>query len=169
MINGFGFPFNGFGGVINPGAFAVNGQNRRRLKMLCIFELNTTNVVLSEETVDFGIDRCDYFELPNEGYINLRFNHNVPAGGEALPITIVVPNSNNSTNTNNPVGSTANGETKVGVIDHNSDPVVGSDISDETQEVLAYYNKCTGIIRFVNFETGGGAAAAATTGGAAAQ
>lgn len=156
MIQGFGFPFNGFGGIISPAVFA-NGNGRRRVKQLCIFELNTTNVVLSEDTVDFGIDKCDYLDLPREGYINLRFNHNVPTGGEALPITIVVPNSNNSTNTNNPVGTTANGETKVGVIDHNSDPVVGADIEDETQEVLAYYNKCTGIIRFVNFETGGGA------------
>ena len=157
MIGGFGFPFNGFGGVVDPAMFANGNNRRRRVKQLCIFELNTTNMVLSEETVDFGIDRCDYFDLPNEGYINLRFNHNVPEGGEALPITIVVPNSNNSTNTNNPVGTTANGETKVGVIDHNSEPVVGADISDETREVLAYYNKCTGIIRFVNFETGGGA------------
>lgn len=158
MIQGFGFPFNGFGGVINPAVF-TSGNGRRRVKQLCNFELNTTNVVLSEDSVDFGIDRCDYLEIPNEGYLTLRFNHNVPAGGEALPITIVVPNSNNSTNTNNPVGTTANGETKVGVIDHNSDPVVGADIEDETHEVLAYYNKCTGIIRFVNFETGGGAAA----------
>lgn len=154
MIGTFGFPFNGFGGVVNPATFAVGNTQRRRVKQLCIFELNTTNVVLSEESVDFGIDKCDYLELPNEGFINLRFNHNVPAGGEALPITIVVPNSNNSTNTNNPVGTTSNGETKVGVIDHNSTPVVGSDISDDTQEVLAYYNKCTGIIRFVNFVTG---------------
>lgn len=157
MIGTFGFPFNGFGGVVNPAVFANGNTTRRRVKELRNFELNTTNVVLSEDTVDFGIDRCDYLAIPNEGYLTLRFNHNVPAGGEALPITIVVPNSNNSTNTNNPVGTTANGETKVGVIDHNSAPVVGSDIADETQEVLAYYNKCTGIIRFVNFVTGEGA------------
>lgn len=153
MYGMVGFPFSGFGGVISPATFADNG-NRARVKQLCIYELNTTNVVLSEETVDFGIDRCIYCALPNEGYLNLVFNHNVPAGGEALPITIVVPNSTNSTNTNNPAGTTSNGETKIGVIDHNSDPVVGADIEDETREVLAYYNKRTGIIRFVNFETG---------------
>ena len=90
MIGSFGFPFNGFGG---PAVLAVGNSGRRRVKQLGIYELNTTNVVLSEETVDFGIDRCDYLDLPNEGYLSLRFNHNVPTGGEALPITIVVPNN----------------------------------------------------------------------------
>lgn len=158
MIGGFGFPFNGFGGVVNPAAFTQG--NQFRVKQLCIFELPTTNVSLSEESVDFGIDRCIYNALPCDCYISLRVNHLVPEGGEALPITIVVPNSSNSTNT----GSTTanNGETNIGVIDHNSDPVVGADL-ETTTEVFAFLSKGRGIIRFVNFETGGGAEAAGTT------
>lgn len=158
MIGGFGFPFNGFGGVVNPAAFTQ--VNQVRVKQFCIFELPTTNVSLSEESVDFGIERCIYNALPCDCYISLRVNHLVPEGGEALPITIVVPNSSNSTNT----GSTTanNGETKIGVIDHNSDPVVGADLETIT-EVFAFVSKGRGIIRFVNFETGGGTAAAETT------
>lgn len=157
MIGGFGFPFNGFGGLANPANFAQG--NQVRVKQLFIFELPTTNVTLSEESVDFGIDRCIYNALPCDCYISLRVNHLVPEGGEALPITVVVPNSSNSTNVG---GTTNNGETKVGVIDHNSDPVVGADL-ETTTEVFAFVSKVRGIIRFVNFETAGGGAAAATT------
>ena len=162
MIGGFGFPFNGFGGLVNPANFAQG--NQVRVKQLCIFELPTTNVTLSEESVDFGIDRCIYNALPCDCYISLRVNHLVPEGGEALPITVVVPNSINSTNV---VGTTNNGETKVGVIDHNSDPVVGADL-ETTTEVFAFVSKGRGIIRFVNFETAGGAAATTQTAGTAA-
>lgn len=150
MIGGFGFPFNGYGGLINPANFAQG--NQVRVKQLCIFELNTTNVTLSEESVDFGIDRCVYNALPCDCFIALRVNHLVPEGGEALPITIVVPNTSNSTNTGNVMSN--NGETKVPVIDHNGDSVVGADLTAIT-EVFAYVSKGRGIIRFVNFETGG--------------
>ena len=150
MIGGFGFPFNGYGGLINPANFAQG--NQVRVKQLCIFELNTTNVTLSEESVDFGIDRCVYNALPCDCFIALRVNHLVPDGGEALPITIVVPNTSNSTNTGNVMSN--NGETKVPVIDHNGDSVVGADLTAIT-EVFAYVSKGRGIIRFVNFETGG--------------
>lgn len=162
MIGGFGLPFNGYGGLVNPANFAQG--NQVRIKQLCIFELPTTNVTLSEESVDFGIDRCIYNALPCDCYISLRVNHLVPEGGEALPITIVVPNSSNSTNVG---GTTNNGETKIGVIDHNSDQVVGADL-ETTTEVFAFVSKGRGIIRFVNFETGGGAAATTETGGTAA-
>lgn len=150
MIGGFGFPFNGYGGLINPANFAQG--NQVRVKQLCIFELNTTNVTLSEESVDFGIDRCVYNALPCDCFIALRVNHLVPEGGEALPITIVVPNTSNSTNTGNVMSN--NGETKVPVIDHNGDSVVSADLTAIT-EVFAYVSKGRGIIRFVNFETGG--------------
>lgn len=160
-MNGiFGFPFSGYGGLVNPASFAQG--NQVRVKQLGIFELPTTNVTLSEESVDFGIDRCVYNALPCDCYISLRVNQLVPDGGAALPITVVVPSSSNSTNTGT---TTNNGETKIGVIDHNSDPVVGSDL-ETTTEVFAFVSKNRGIIRFVNFETAGGgdgAAAAGTT------
>lgn len=81
-----------------------------------------------------------------------RNNQAVPTGGEALPVTIAIPTSSNSTN----VGSSSsnNGESKVNVIDHNSSNVIGSDITN-SKEVFAFINKREGIIRFVNFQTGG--------------
>lgn len=128
---------------------------RSRVKQLCIYELPTTNVSLSETSVDYGIDKCIYNELPCECFISLVVSQAVPAGGEALPVTVVVPTSNNSTNT----ATSASGESSTPVVDHNTNPVVGSDL-ETSREVFAYLNKRQGIIRFVNFVTGSGAAAA---------
>lgn len=129
---------------------------RSRLKQLCIFELPTTNVALSETSVDFGIDRCLYNELPCECYLSMLFSQAVPDGGAALPVTVVVPTSGTSTNTGT---ANANGESNTPVVDHNTNPVVGSDLTT-TREVFVYLNKRQGIIRFVNFVTGSGDAAA---------
>ena len=129
---------------------------RSRLKQLRIYELPTTNVALSETSVDFGIDRCLYNELPCECYLSMLFAQAVPDGGAALPVTVVVPTSGTSTNTGT---ANANGESGTPVVDHNTNPVVGSDLTT-TREVFAYLNKRQGIIRFVNFVTGSGAAAA---------
>lgn len=128
---------------------------RSRVKQLCIYELPTTNVSLSETSVDYGIDKCIYNELPCECFISLVVSQAVPAGGEALPVTVVVPTSSNSTNT----ATSASGESSTPVVDHNTNPVVGSDL-ETSREVFAYLNKRQGIIRFVNFVTGSGAAAA---------
>lgn len=129
---------------------------RGRLKQLRIYELPTTNVALSETSVDFGIDRCLYNELPCECYLSMLFSQAVPDGGEALPVTVVVPTSGTSTNTGT---ANANGESSTPVVDHNTNPVVGSDLTT-TREVFVYLNKRQGIIRFVNFVTGSGDAAA---------
>lgn len=128
---------------------------RNRAKQLCIYELPTTNVSLSETSVDYGIDRCIYNDLPCECFISLLVSQAVPAGGEALPVTVVVPTSSTSTNT----GTTASGgESGTPVVDHNTNPVVGSDL-EASREVFAYLNKRQGILRIVNFVTGSGAAA----------
>lgn len=129
---------------------------RSRLKQLRIYELPTTNVALSETSVDFGIDRCLYNELPCECYLSMLFAQAVPDGGAALPVTVVVPTSGTSTNTGT---VNANGESGTPVVDHNTNPVVGSDLTT-TREVFVYLNKRQGIIRFVNFVTGSGEAAA---------
>lgn len=129
---------------------------RSRLKKLDIFELPTTNVSLSDTSVDFGIDRCLYNELPCECYLSMLFSQAVPDGGDALPVTVVVPTSTTSTNTGT---TTGNGESGTPVVDHNTNPVVGSDLTT-TREVFVYLNKRQGIIRFVNFVTGSGTAAA---------
>lgn len=127
-----------------------------RLKRLGIYELPTTNVALSETSVDFGIDRCLYNELPCECFVSMVFAQAVPDGGAALPVTVVVPTSSTSTNTGT---TTTNGESRTPVVDHNTNPVVGSDLTT-TREVFVYLNKRQGVIRFVNFVTGSGAAAA---------
>ena len=136
--------------------FGFPPPRRSRLKKLDIFELPTTNVSLSETSVDFGIDRCLYNELPCECYLSMLFVQAIPDGGDALPVTVVVPTSGTSTNTGT---SNANGESGTPVVDHNTNPVVGSDL-ETTREVFVYLNKRQGIIRFVNFVTGSGAAAA---------
>ena len=128
---------------------------RTRVKQLGIYELPTTNVSLSDTSVDYGIDKCIYNDLPCECFISLVVSQAVPAGGEALPVTVVVPTSSNSTNTT----TSASGESSTPVVDHNTNPVVGSDL-ETSREVFAYLNKRQGIIRFVNFVTGSGAAAA---------
>lgn len=127
-----------------------------RLKRLGIYELPTTNVALSETSVDFGIDRCLYNELPCECFVSMVFAQAVPDGGAALPVTVVVPTSSTSTNTGT---TTTNGESSTPVVDHNTNPVVGSDLTT-SREVFVYLNKRQGVIRFVNFVTGSGAAAA---------
>lgn len=119
---------------------------RVRVKKLDIFELPTTNVSLSAASVDFGIDKCLYNLLPCECYITLQVNQAVPAGGAALPITVVTPTSSSSSNT-------STGEGKTPVVDHNSNNVIGSDITD-SREIFAFLNKREGLIRFVNFVTG---------------
>lgn len=126
-------------------------NNHPRVKQIGIFELPTTNVSLSAESVDFGIDKCLYRQLPCECYITLQVNQAVPAGGEGLPVTVATPTSGNSTNVGS--SSSSSGESKTNVIDHNSNNVVGSDLV-ETKEVFAFLNKREGIIRFVNFQTG---------------
>lgn len=148
-------PFNPYWWVGGPGP-VIPARQRSALKQLCIFELPTTNVALSDTSVDYGIDACLYNQLPAECYITVQINQAVPTGGESSPVTIVTPVSGTSTNTGSTSGS---GEKKTSVIDHNSSAVVGSDLTG-SQEVLAYLNKNAGIIRFVNFQTGSTTAAA---------
>lgn len=124
---------------------------RSRVKQLGIFELPTTNVSLSDTSVNYGIDKCIYNELPCQCFISLLVSQAVPTGGEALPVTVVVPTSGTSTNT----GTASSGESGTPVVDHNTNPVVGSDLTG-VREVFAYLDKRQGLIRFVNFTTGSG-------------
>lgn len=142
-------PFNPYWWSGGPGP-AIPEKQRSTIKQLCIFELPTTNVVLSDTSVDYGIDKCLYNQLPCECFVSVQINQAVPAGGESSPVTIVTPVSGNSTNTGS---ASSSGEKKTSVIDHNSAPVVGSDLAG-SQEIFAFLNKKAGIIRFVNFQTG---------------
>lgn len=118
--------------------------------------LSTNGVQLTDATVDFGIDPRQYNCLPCESIVLLRINSAVPAGGEALPVTVVVPSFGRSTldaSTATTGAGTATGTTKVPVVDSQNNQLVGDDV-EITTERFAYINKCTGIIRFIEFTSG---------------
>lgn len=145
-INPLGFPF----GVLSPGMGPVI-RRRSCLKQLKIFELPTNSVVLSDTSVDYGINPRVYNELPCECYISIKIRQAVPTGGDALPVNVIVP-SGSSTSTVSNSGTT--GTKKAPVVDHDNTQVTGSDMNEFT-DVLALLNKSIGVIKLVNFRTGG--------------
>lgn len=142
-----------------PGPALSPTPNIRRVDIGGIFELSTNAVQLTDASVDYGINPVCYNALPCESIVLLKIHSDVPAGGEALPVTIVVPNGGNTTLAT--AGSTT-GSTKVPVVDSNNNNVTGGDITGTTER-LAYINKRTGVIRFLEFTAG-----SATSGGGAA-
>lgn len=138
-------PFQPYWWMANP--LAVGGTNRgyptidRTIPWLC-----TNAIQVTEESVDFGINPCYYNRLPNESIILLKIRNTVPASAANLPVTVVTPSSGGST-VNNPSSS---GTTKIPVVDHNNTPVSGANIVNPTER-LAYLNKCTGTLRFLEF------------------
>lgn len=108
-----------------------------------IFKLSTNAVSLSEATVDYGINPCLYNKLPCESIVLLTISADVPNGGDTLPTVLVVPNEGTSTVS----GSTTK---KVNIIDSQGTNITGANIKGNTQR-LAYINKSTGIIRFMEF------------------
>lgn len=149
----FGFPTIGM--PFGPGP--VIPKRRSCLKRLQIFELKTSGVSLSDNSVDYGINPCLYNELPCECYVTLRIRQAVPAGGAALPVTVVTPTGSSRSTVSTPGAAT--GTKKTTVTDHNNNPVVGADVSELT-DALALVDKSLGIIKFVNFVSGGAPAAA---------
>ena len=116
-----------------------------------IFTLSTNAVAASEDgtTVDYGINPRLYNLLPNVSLVLLTISDDIPAGGEALPVTVVVPHSGSSTVSTGTSGTTS-GTTKINVVDSQGTNVTGSNVTGNTQR-LAYINKCTGVIRFMEF------------------
>ena len=112
--------------------------------------LSTNAVQLTDETVDYGINPCCYNALPCESIVLLKVHADVPAGGEALPVTIVLPTAGRTTLDATTPAGTASGTTKSPVVDSQGTQVVGEDI-EGTTERLAYINKRTGVIRFLEF------------------
>lgn len=127
--------------VLIPGSFLP------RLDVGGIYSLSTNAVQLTDSSVDYGINPVCYNLLPCESIVLLKVHADVPAGGEALGVTIVTPSGGNSTITT--AGSAA-GTTKVPVVDSNDNPVKGSDVTGSTER-FAYINKRTGVIRFLEF------------------
>lgn len=112
-----------------------------------IFKLSTNAVALSETTVDYGINPCTYRRLPNESLVLLTIHADVPAGGEALPVTLVVPNIGTST-VSGPDSTT--GTSKINIVDSQDNNVTGANVQGNTQRFV-YINKCTGKVRFMEF------------------
>lgn len=157
-------PFNPFApfGVVNPMLLQGNVARIPRLDAGGIFELCTNAVQLTEESVDFGINPCQYNALPAESLILLKVRNSVPAGGENLPVTVVTPSSGQSTVSGSSAGS---GTQKTPVVDHTGTQVTGSNLVNPT-EVWAYLNKCTGTLRILSYST---ATAAAPTANVSAE
>lgn len=153
---GGGFPYGGGFGPL--GGQPFGGRQLNRIDIGGIYVLSTNSVQLSEETVDYGIDPCCYALLPYESIILLKVHAEVPAGGEALPVTIALPNAGRTTLDSTTVAGTASGSTKVPVVDSQGTQVVGEDI-EATTERLAYLNKRTGVIRFLEFTSSAAAGA----------
>lgn len=112
-----------------------------------IYKLSTNAVSLTATTVDYGINPCIYRRLPCESLVLLTIHSDVPAGGEALPVMLVVPNDGASTVSE--AGSSA-GTTKLNMVDSQDTNVTGANIQGSTQR-LVYINKCTGRVRFMEF------------------
>lgn len=138
-----------------PSPFGVPRVGRRRscLKEVRTFELPVNGMVVSDETLDLGINPCLYRELPCECFVILKVREPIPAAADGLPVTVVTP-SGSTTSTTTP-GSSTTGNKKNPVIDHDNNPVTGSDLSAYT-DAYVFIDKSLGIFRFVNFRTGGG-------------
>lgn len=116
-----------------------------------IFVLSTNGVQLTDESVDYGLNPCFFNALPCESLVLLKVHADAPAGGEALPVNIVVPNNGRSTVL---TGTSTSGTTKVPVLDSNNNNVTGTDVTGTTER-FAYVNKRTGVIRFLEFTATG--------------
>lgn len=126
----------------------TNNNTIERIDIGGIYKISTNAVLVTDESVDYGINPCLYRQLPNESIILLKIHSDVPTGGEALPITVAVPNSGTSTISTT---STSNsGTTKVGVVDSQGTPVTGANVQGNTERLM-YLNKSTGTIRFLEF------------------
>lgn len=147
-------PFGGFGwggfATGNAGFGIGNNVNLQRIDIGGIYVLSTNAVQLTDETVDYGINPCCYNALPCESIVLLKVHADVPAGGEALPVTIVLPTAGRTTLDATTAAGTASGTTKTPVVDSQGTQIVGEDI-ESTTERLVYINKRTGIIRFLEF------------------
>ena len=79
-----------------------------------IYKLSTNAVALTDTTVDYGINPCIYRRLPNESLVLLTIHADVPAGGEALPVMLVVPNEGTSTVSD---ATSTTGTSKLNIVD----------------------------------------------------
>lgn len=129
----------------NLGPVPVQNEGLPRVDVGGIYKLSTNAVALTESSVDYGINPCLYSKLPCESIVLLTIHADAPAGGEALPVQIAVPSSSSTVSNGDTIG-----RTKISVVDSQDSNVTGSNVQGNTQR-LAYINKSTGVIRFLEF------------------
>lgn len=144
-------PLFPFGGGLVP-------RRAPRLRELRTFELPINGYNVSETSFDFGIDPCDYAELPCRCLVIFRIG-SIPTADATLPVTVVIPtNSTTSTIT----GSTSTAKSPV--VDKDNNPIVAGDITANTER-LALLDKNNGTFRILESTTSGATAADAPTEG----
>lgn len=165
MFNPFN-PLNPFGAAVVPIGFAVGfGQQRQRLRRIDtggIYALSTNGVSLdtvNSQTV-YGINPCDYRELPCESIILLTIHADVPTGGETFPVMLALPNNGQSTTTTSNTSENT-GVRKVNIVDSQGNNVTGASVQGTTERLL-YLNKRTGVARFMEFTVPAATAASVT-------
>ena len=114
-----------------------------------IYKLSTNAVALTDTTVDYGINPCLFNRLPNECIVLLRVHADVPEGGATLPAALITPNQGSSTVTTEG-SNTTTGTSRVPIVDSQGTPITGANVQGNTER-LAYINKSSGIIRFLEF------------------
>lgn len=129
----------------NLGPVPVRNEGLPRIDIGGIYKLSTNAVALTESSVDYGINPCLYSKLPCESIVLLTIHADAPTGGEDLPVLVGVPSGASTISS----GDTT-GKTKISVVDSQGSNVTGSNVQGNTQR-LAYINKSTGVIRFLEF------------------
>ena len=130
---------------MNLGPVPVRNEGLPRIDIGGIYKLSTNAVALTESSVDYGINPCLYSKLPCESIVLLTIHADAPTGGEDLPVLVGVPSGASTISS----GDTT-GKTKISVVDSQGSNVTGSNVQGNTQR-LAYINKSTGVIRFLEF------------------
>ena len=120
-----------------------------RIDICGIYKLSTNAVSLTDNTVDYGINPCLFNRLPNECIVLLRVHADVPEGGAALPAALIIPNQGSSTVATQG-SNTTTGTSRVSIVDSQGTPITGANMQGNTER-LAYINKCSGTIRFLEF------------------
>lgn len=126
---------------------AIKTSSLPRIDIGGIFKLSTNAVALTTTSVDYGINPCVYRKLPNESLILLTIHSDAPAGGEALPVMLVVPNEGTSTVSE---ANSTTGTSKLNAVDSQGTNITGANVQGSTER-LVYINKCTGVVRFLEF------------------
>lgn len=116
------------------------------IKLGPLYELATAGVIDSGGAVVYGINPAAWRSLPCEGVLIFKIRQAVPTGGDALPVSVAVPNASTVTtigdNTCCPV-------TNLAIVNPINVAVTGAQMVNNTER-LVYFNKVKGIFRLMD-------------------